>query len=237
VTPITPPRAEKLFAPDLLRLLRLSTPSPNRKAFPTMNRHQFLLAGLSAAALGLSACSRSDTTAPATTSSGGGSADKPRRTVSLEIVAAEAKGFTVGSMMSAITAYVFFDPQCPHCGHLWNASLPLQKKVRFVWIPVGLINPASSAQGATLLSAADPMQAMIEHETSLLAKQGGIGSSSSVTDEARQAVAANTELFNNLGLEGVPFTIVKNMRTGQPVTRGGSMQTAALAELIGVDAP
>ncbi|MCB2031139.1 MAG: DsbC family protein, partial [Rhodoferax sp.] len=124
-----------------------------------------------------------------------------------------------------------------HCGHLWNASLPLQKKVRFVWIPVGLINPTSSAQGATLLSAADPAQAMSEHETSLLAKQGGIGTSSSVTDEAKQAVAANTALFNNLGLEGVPFTIVKNARTGQPVTRGGSMETPMLAELIGIDAP
>lgn len=204
-----------------------------------MNRHQFLLAGLSAAVLGISACSKSDSSAPATsTSSGaGGGGDQPRRSVSLDIVSAEAKGFTVGSMMSAITAYVFFDPQCPHCGRLWNASLPLQKKVRFVWIPVGLINPTSSAQGATLLSAADPAQAMTEHETSLLAKQGGIGSSDSVTDEAKKSVAANTELFNNLGLEGVPFTIVKNVRTGQPVTRGGSMETAALAELIGVDAP
>lgn len=201
-----------------------------------MNRKHFLLAGLSAAVLGLGACSKNDT-ASTTTSSSGGAGGKPQRAISLEIVSAEAKGFTVGSMMSAVVAYVFFDPQCPHCGHLWNASLPLQKKVRFVWIPVGLINPTSSAQGATLLSAADPAQAMTEHETSLLAKQGGIGASAGVTDEIKQAVAANTELFNNLGLEGVPFTIVKNVRTGQPVTRGGSMETAALAELIGVDAP
>ncbi len=201
-----------------------------------MNRKHFLLAGLSVAVLGISACSKNDTAAP-TTSSSVGAGGKPQRAISLDIVAAEAKGFTVGSMMSAVVAYVFFDPQCPHCGHLWNASLPLQKKVRFVWIPVGLINPTSSAQGATLLSAADPARAMTEHETSLLAKQGGIGASASVTEEVKKAVAANTELFNNLGLEGVPFTIVKNVRTGQPVTRGGSMETAALAELIGVDAP
>lgn len=201
-----------------------------------MNRKHFLLAGLSAAVLGIGACSKNDTASTATSSSVG-AGGKPQRTISLEIVAAEAKGFTVGSMMSAVVAYVFFDPQCPHCGHLWNASLPLQKKVRFVWIPVGLINPTSSAQGATLLSAADPAKAMTEHETSLLAKQGGIGASAGVTDEVKQAVAANTALFNNLGLEGVPFTIVKNMRTGQPVTRGGSMETAALAELIGVEAP
>ncbi len=204
-----------------------------------MNRKHFLLAGLSATVLGISACSKTEEKAATTTSSGnaGAAGDKPRRTVSLEIVASEGKGFTVGSMMSAIVAYVFFDPQCPHCGHLWNASLPLQRKVRFVWMPVGLINTTSSAQGATLLSAADPAKAMGEHEASLLAKQGGIATSSSVTDEAKQAVAANTALFNNLGLEGVPFTIVKNARTGQTATGGGSMDTAALAQLIGVDAP
>ncbi len=200
----------------------------------TMNRKQFMLAGLSAAVLGLAACSKSEEKA---TSAPAAATDKPRRTISLEIVAAEAKGFTVGSMMSAQVAYVFFDPQCPHCGRLWNASIPLQKKVRFVWIPVGLMNPTSSAQGATLLSAADPVATMTEHETSLLAKQGGIGSGANVTEEAKQAVASNTALFNNLGLEGVPFTIVLNARTNQSVTRGGAMETAALAELIGIDAP
>ena len=45
-----------------------------------------------------------------------------------ETIAAQAKGFTVGSMMSAATVYVFFDAQCPHCGHLWEASLPFKRK-------------------------------------------------------------------------------------------------------------
>ncbi|MEO7937652.1 MAG: DsbC family protein [Burkholderiaceae bacterium] len=203
-----------------------------------MNRKNFLLAGFSATLLGISACSKSDDKVAAAPSAGSASAPaKPApRTISLEIVANEAKGFTVGPMMSAIVAYVFFDPQCPHCSHLWMASLPLQKKARFVWIPVGLINTTSSAQGATLLSAPDPAKAMSEHEVSMMANQGGIGTSSGVTDEAKQAVASNTALFNSLGLEGVPFTIVKNARTGQPATRGGSMDTATLAALIGVDA-
>lgn len=194
-----------------------------------MNRSRFLLACLLAAVLAISACSKQDSAAPA--------AQKEKRTASIEIVSAEAKGFTVGSMMSTTVAYVFFDPQCPHCGHLWNQSVPLQKKARFVWIPVGLLNASSSAQGATLLSASDPVKSMTEHEISLVAGKGGIGASSDTTDESKQAVKSNTALFNNLGLEGVPFTIVRNARTGQTVTRGGSMETAALAELIGVDAP
>jgi hypothetical protein len=71
----------------------------------------------------------------------------------------------------------------------------------------------------------------------LTAGKGGIGAGTGVTDEAKQSVASNTKLFTNLGLEGVPFTVVKNARTGQLATRGGSMDTAALANLIGVDAP
>ena len=194
-----------------------------------MKRSRFLLASLLAAVLAISACSKQDSAAPAT--------QQAKRAPSLEIVANEAKGFTVGSMMSTTVAYVFFDPQCPHCGHLWKTSMPLHKKAKFVWIPVGLINASSSAQGATLLSAADPVQTMTDHEISLVAGKGGIGASSDTTDENKQAVKANTALFNNLGLEGVPFTIVKNARTGQTVTRGGSMETPALAELIGIDAP
>ena len=38
-----------------------------------------------------------------------------KRAPSVEIVAAEGKGFTVGAMMAANPVYVFFDPQCPHC--------------------------------------------------------------------------------------------------------------------------
>jgi len=68
------------------------------------------------------------------------------------------------------------------------------------------MNPTSSAQGATLLSATDPAQSMTEHETSLTAGKGGIGPSAGVTDEARASVKANTALFTNLSLASVPFT-------------------------------
>lgn len=200
-----------------------------------MIRSRFLLPALLAVALALGACSKTEETGassqPATATDAG------KRAPTVEIVASEGKGFNAGTLMSTTVVYVFFDPQCPHCGHLWNAAVPLQKKAKFVWMPVALINATSSAQGATLLAAADPVQAMTEHETSLLAGSGGIGSGASITDEAKQAVASNTKLFNNLGLEGVPYTIVKNARTGQLVTRGGSMDTGALAQLIGVDAP
>lgn len=159
-----------------------------------------------------------------------------KQAASVEVAAAQGKGFTVGALMSANTAYVFFDPQCPHCGHLWNASLPLQKKVKFVWIPVGWINASSTTQAAALLTAANPAELMTEHETSLLAGKGGISASSSIAPDIEKAIKGNTQLLNSFGAESVPFIVARNVKTGQTVTRDGSMSTAALAELLGVDA-
>jgi len=194
-----------------------------------MKRTPWMLAWLMAACLALAACSKQDTPAAAP--------EGTKRTPSVEIVAAEAKGFTVGAMMNANAVYVFFDSQCKHCAHLWEASVPLHKKAKFIWIPVGLINASSSSQGAALLSSADPAQTMSEHEKSMLAGQGGISASASVTPAMEQALKNNTRLFNNLGIESVPYIVARNPRSGLTITRAGSMATAALAELVGVDAP
>jgi thiol:disulfide interchange protein DsbG len=156
--------------------------------------------------------------------------------VSIPAVTAGTKGFTVGAMMSANTVYVFFDPQCPHCGHLWQASIPLHRKVKFQWIPVAWINPSSLTQGAALLTAVDPLALMTEHEASLLGGRGGISASASVPSEIEQAIKANTKLLNSFGAESVPYVVVKNARTGQTIGRDGAMNTAELAEMVGVDA-
>jgi thiol:disulfide interchange protein DsbG len=160
-----------------------------------------------------------------------------KREISVATVAAQAKGFAVGSMMSANTVYVFFDTQCPHCGHLWEASRGLQGKVKFVWIPVGMINAISSAQAAALLTAVDPGTLMGEHEASLLAGKGGISGSSSVPPDIAKAIKSNTQLLNSFGAETVPFVVAKNLKTGQTVSRDGAMSTPVLAEFLGLDLP
>ena len=180
------------------------------------------------AALALGGCSPNDATT---------AISAVKQAVSLETVSAQAKGFTVGSMMSANTVYVFFDTQCPHCGHLWAASQPLQKKIKFVWIPIGMINATSVAQGAALLTSANPGALMTEHEESLLAGKGGISATASISPEMQQSIKKNTQLLTNFGAESVPFVVAKNLKTGQTVSRDGAMTTAALAEFLGLDQP
>lgn len=180
---------------------------------------------VAALALALAGCSPQD------------SADKPtasKPAQPYEAVAAQGKGFPVGALMSANAVYVLFDPQCPHCGRLWEASLPLQNKVKFVWIPVAIMNDKSGPQGAALLSAANPAQVMTEHEKSILAGTGGIAASASVPSDLALALKNNIQLFNSLGVESVPFILARNIRTGQVVTHNGAMTTPVLAEFLGV---
>jgi thiol:disulfide interchange protein DsbG len=156
---------------------------------------------------------------------------------SYDAVVAQGKGFTVGAMMSANTVYVLFDPQCPHCGHLWEASKPLLKKVKFVWVPVSIINGNSAPQGAALLSATNPMELMNTHETSILAGTGGLPASAIASPDVEQSIKKNTQLFNSMGVESVPYIVAKNARTGQVITNNGALSTAALADFLGVEQP
>lgn len=180
--------------------------------------------------LTLPGCSRQES--PGTTGAPAATPAQP-----YEAVAAQGKGFTVGAMMAANPVYVLFDPQCPHCGRLWEASIPLHGKVKFVWIPVTLMNAKSGPQGATLLAAADPAAVMTEHEKSLLGGAGGISASSSVAPELEQAIKNNTALFNSLRVDSVPYILAKNQRTGAVVSHSGAMDTAALGNFLGLNQP
>ncbi len=156
--------------------------------------------------------------------------------VSTAAIAAGAAGFTAGSALSTRTVYVFFDAQCSHCGELWVAAKPLRPQARFIWIPVGLLNAASTAQGATLLAAADPVAAMDQHEASMRARSGGISASNSA-DAQKDLVARNTALLTRLGFTSIPTIVGTNAQTGALVTREGALPTAALAELLGLQVP
>jgi len=177
---------------------------------------------------GLTACSQKD--------GGTGSvASSVPVAQSVELLSKEGRGFTAGSMMTANTVYVLFDPQCPHCGHLWEQSQPLQRKVKFVWMPVAFIGAQSAPQGAALLTAPDPVAAMTAHEASLLAGNGGTAASSSIPDDIAAAIRTNTDLFKRLGGESVPYIVARNQRTGEVVNYAGAMETAALAQFLGID--
>ena len=186
--------------------------------------------------VGLAACK--DSPAPSSSASGpaaaapkGGSSK-----VSVEELAAQAKGFTVGSEMSVRRVFVFFDPQCQHCSAQWVAAKPLKSQARFIWIPVGILNPNSNIQGAAILAAADPIAAMDQHEASMTAQKGGITAQGDNTEQ-KASVVSNTALMSRYGFGGVPVIVGKHATTGELVIKEGSLPTGALAAALGLQAP
>ena len=182
-----------------------------------------------AAALMLAACSKE-----ASTGSGEPAAAQASAPVSVEAIAAEGQGFSVGSTMAARTVYVFFDPQCPHCAALWQAAKPLKSQARFVWMPVALLNDKSAPQGATLMAAPDPVAAMDQHEASLAS--GGI-SAMGAPEDKKAAVQRNTQLMNRFGFSSVPAVVAKHAQSGETVVIEGSLPTASLAQRLGLQVP
>ena len=190
-----------------------------------MKRRHLLTGG--AAAIVLAGCGKQGGDKPAAA---------PAVPVSLETIAAEARGFSVGSTMSTRVVYVFFDTQCPHCAVLWEAAKPLKAQARFVWIPVGLLGEKSLAQGGAILGAPDPVAAMDQNEASVRDKQGGI-SAVGVADAQKDSIKKNTELFNRFGFGGVPTVVANHAQNGQLVTIEGSLPTAGLAQRLGLNSP
>lgn len=188
---------------------------------------------LIAAVAALTACKD----APAPTAPGGSTAAAPAAApasaeLSIDTITAQTQGFSVGPAMSARVAYVFFDPQCPHCAALWNAARPLKSQARFVWIPVSIINTNSTLQGAAILAAQDPATAMDGHEAAMREKRGGILPQGENAPQ-KDAIKRNTELFNKFQFQSVPVIVTKNAQ-GAVVKREGSMPTEALAAFLGI---
>jgi thiol:disulfide interchange protein DsbG len=193
-----------------------------------MNRRQLLAASMAAAALALAGC---DTSTNAAEPAALVSASQP---LSLELLQRAAHGFTVGQQMATRTVYVFYDMQCPHCGHLWEAAKPLLPNVKFVWVPVGMLNRASIAQGATILASKDPLAAMNEHEASLAAQRGGMAADSDAMSRLGDQVRANSKLLESMGAHSVPFLVTKSPTTGAVMTKEGAMPTAELRAFLGI---
>ena len=192
-------------------------------------KRRILLTTTLAAGLVLAACKE----APPSAGPASKASSEP---VSIAAIEAGAKGFVLGSPMSVRTVYVFFDAQCPHCAALWGAAKPLKSQAKFVWIPVALLNKSSEAQGAALLAAKDPVATMDEHEASMNAKQGGISAVGDL-DAQRELVKKNTALMNRFGFASIPSVVGLHAQTGALVTREGSMPTAQLAALLGLQVP
>lgn len=186
-----------------------------------MNRRHFIFSTAALASLSLSACSEERMNEVAVS--------KP---VNLDGLWAQARGFQTGAPTARARAVIFFDAQCPHCGVLWRAIEPLHEQTNLLWVPCGLLNRASISQGAALLEAENPVQAMQDHERLLSSGRGGMAASASPRNEVLAHIRANTELLSLIGGTSVPLTVWE--ASGLLQTRAGSMSSSEFAALLGL---
>lgn len=196
--------------------------------FPNPGRRALLrLCSMPLAASALAACSRTEGTA-------GTGADKASSSKVADpmALAATARGFSVGPAMAANIIYVFFDATCPHCARLWVDSQVLHNRLKMVWIPVGLLR-GGAEHGAVIMAASDPVAAMAANEVAVSAGRSSPPASEPPA-EALALVKANTEIFNQLGIQSVPVIVYRNAATGVAGVEAGYRPPEQITALVGI---
>ena len=155
--------------------------------------------------------------------------------VFLDFATVGRDGLDATALRAAAPGLVLHDDTMPDevAARIAGHEVVLLNKVRMVWIPVAFINPQSKPQGALLITAADPLATMSEHETSLLAGQGGLAIPERTAADLAAAIDTNTDLLGRMGADSVPFMLSRNAE-GMVQTHAGAMETAALAAWLGV---
>lgn len=143
-------------------------------------------------------------------------------------------GFSTGKSVSAMslpTAYVLFDPQCPHCAELWNTAEQLSGRVRIKWIPVAIMGPASQAQAAALLEDFEPVVLMQQIKEATLRGEAPPDINPAPSPETLEQVERNTELLRLLGATSVPLIVHQNS-SGSMQTVTGALSAKKLEHLL-----
>lgn len=146
----------------------------------------------------------------------------PRESYKLLMMA--ASGFSQHLDASGSPIFVLFDPQCPHCGALWDATEPLQT-LNFVWVPVAVLN-GSRPLAAAIAESQDPatLFSAIKH--------GNLRIKAPAAD-ALTKVDDNTNLLRKCDASGVPYLIAE--KTDEIiVTLQGERKTDEIAKLFAV---
>ncbi len=124
----------------------------------------------------------------------------------------DGRGFEMGGSVKAThTVYVIFDPQCPDCIGFWNLANKFKERIRFIWMPVAILNSRSEPQGAMLLSSKSPIKLMNQQVSLFNAASRGVESNSvDPSNEAREDVWRNSRIFRRAGGKNVPFAIYQD---------------------------
>ncbi len=108
--------------------------------------------------------------------------------------------------------YIFFDPECPYCHKVYQATRSWIDKdgLQFRWIPLGILMPSSAGKATAILEAKDPLAAFHknEDEFSPAPKFGGIAEAIPSAQSTKR-LQHNAELFKQTRMPGVPVIMFR----------------------------
>lgn len=127
--------------------------------------------------------------------------------------------------------YIFFDPNCPYCHHLYEntRSWIKQGKVQLRWIPVGILTTTSAGKAAAILGAKDPRKAFYYNEDHY--HRGGGIEEDIPSAATEKKLKANAALLARTGIGAVPDLLFKT-KDGTPFLVEGSPPQSKLAVIL-----
>lgn len=124
----------------------------------------------------------------------------------------DGKGFEMFQPpKSTNTVFVVFDPQCPDCIQFWKVAGLFKDYVRFIWLPVAVLNSRSEIQGALMLSASNPADLMARQVATFdTSSRGLVTEPAKVSSNFRDDVWRNSRIFRRGGGKSVPFLLYQD---------------------------
>lgn len=138
----------------------------------------------------------------------------------------DAKGFDMSTPKNpSLSVFVVFDPQCPDCIQFWKLSSQFSDRVRFIWLPVAILNSRSELQGALILSASSPADIMARQVNQFDAPSRGLATDDlRISGSTRDDVWSNSRMFRRAGGKNVPYLLYQDR---QNKTQGSAQVNTA----------
>lgn len=123
--------------------------------------------------------------------------------------------------------YVFADPNCTYCHRFYEQADSLVKagELQLQWAMVGFVKRSSAGRAAAILSANDPLAALVENEAGFdeSTENGGIAPADSIADEVKTVLDAHAKQMAAAGGTGTPTLLYR--QNGEWVAKVGAPGT------------
>ena len=131
-----------------------------------------------------------------------------------------------GSDQAVHKAYVIFDPNCMFC-HAFSAAAQkaiTEGEFEVRWVPVGIIKPSSPYKAIAILSATDPLAALMKNEDAFNYKKddGGIEPLMNPTPQQVALLKKNMNELKGL-VNAVPMIVYKNNAGNARISGGAKL--------------